>query len=87
MVRSAFIIPPPILFLFLTLTPGPYDAIHVGAAAPTLPPSLVDQLARPGRMFIPIGEWDQNVWQVDKDAEGNVTKKMLFGVSVRSLCF
>lgn len=23
---------------------GPYDAIHVGAAAPTLPPALVDQL-------------------------------------------
>lgn len=23
---------------------GPYDAIHVGAAAPTLPQALVDQL-------------------------------------------
>ena len=29
-----------------------YDAIHVGAAAPTMPQALIDQLASPGRMFI-----------------------------------
>ena len=33
---------------------GPYSAIHVGAAAPTVPDTLVEQLARPGRMFIPV---------------------------------
>lgn len=33
---------------------GPYEAIHVGAAAPTMPQALIDQLARPGRMFIPV---------------------------------
>ncbi|KAB5593436.1 Protein-L-isoaspartate(D-aspartate) O-methyltransferase [Ceratobasidium theobromae] len=32
---------------------GPYNVIHVGAAAPTMPQPLIDQLAKPGRMFIP----------------------------------
>ncbi|EIM88976.1 protein-L-isoaspartate O-methyltransferase [Stereum hirsutum FP-91666 SS1] len=59
---------------------GPYDAIHVGAAAPTLPQPLVDQLARPGRMFIPVGTHSQAVLQVDKHEDGSVTKKELFGV-------
>lgn len=62
---------------------GPYDAIHVGAAAPTLPQPLVDQLARPGRMFIPVGTHSQAVLQVDKHEDGSVTKKELFGVVVR----
>lgn len=33
---------------------GPYQAIHVGAAAPNIPDALIEQLARPGRMFIPV---------------------------------
>jgi len=59
---------------------APYDAIHVGAAAPHLPQELVDQLASPGRMFIPVGDHSQAIIQVDKDAQGNVTQKELFGV-------
>ncbi|KAH9836181.1 Pcmt1-prov protein [Rhodofomes roseus] len=59
---------------------GPYDAIHVGAAAPTMPQALVDQLSRPGRMFIPVGEEAQAIIQVDKDVDGNVTQKELFDV-------
>lgn len=66
---------------------APYNAIHVGAAAPILPQELVDQLAKPGRMFIPVDDdegWGgQAIWQVDKDAEGNVNKQRLFGVQVR----
>ena len=34
---------------------GPYDVIHVGAAAPVLPPALVEQLAPGGKMVIPVG--------------------------------
>ncbi|KAF8840577.1 protein-L-isoaspartate O-methyltransferase [Paxillus ammoniavirescens] len=59
---------------------GPYDAIHVGAASATLPQRLVDQLKAPGRMFIPVGVYNQAVWQVDKDPDGGVTKKELMGV-------
>ncbi|OJA20250.1 hypothetical protein AZE42_02688 [Rhizopogon vesiculosus] len=59
---------------------APYDAIHVGAAAPKLPHQLVDQLKSPGRMFIPVGTFTQEILQVDKDKSGNVTKKELMGV-------
>ncbi|KAJ7291009.1 hypothetical protein C8J57DRAFT_1271122, partial [Mycena rebaudengoi] len=45
----------------------PYDAIHVGAATPTIPEPLIAQLARPGRMFIPV----------DKDKDGDVTKEVI----------
>jgi protein-L-isoaspartate(D-aspartate) O-methyltransferase len=64
---------------------GPYDAIHVGAAARTVPPALVEQLASPGRMVIPVGTYSQRLMQVDKDAHGRITQKDLFGVVVRSL--
>ncbi|MBU0485046.1 MAG: protein-L-isoaspartate(D-aspartate) O-methyltransferase [Proteobacteria bacterium] len=35
---------------------APYDAIMVTAAGPDIPQALVDQLADPGRMVIPIGD-------------------------------
>ncbi|KAK7991305.1 protein-L-isoaspartate O-methyltransferase [Apiospora saccharicola] len=62
---------------------GGWDAIHVGAAAEELHEELVRQLRSPGRMFIPVGGkdgWDQYIWTVDKDAQGNVTKKRGYGV-------
>jgi len=34
---------------------APYDAIIVSAAAPGVPPALLDQLAEGGRMIIPVG--------------------------------
>jgi protein-L-isoaspartate(D-aspartate) O-methyltransferase len=61
-----------------------YDAIHVGAAAKEVHPELLAQLKAPGRMFIPVEEpgglHEQNVWAIDKDENGVVTKKKLFGV-------
>ncbi|KZT07095.1 Pcmt1-prov protein [Laetiporus sulphureus 93-53] len=59
---------------------APYDAIHVGAASPTMPYTLVAQLASPGRMFIPVGTEMQQIIQVDKDENGEVTEKELFDV-------
>ncbi len=62
---------------------GPYDAIHVGAAARELHPALVDQLKSPGRLFIPVedaGGGNQWIWIVDKDADGKVTKRKDMGV-------
>lgn len=34
---------------------SPFDCIHVGAASPTLPEKLVDQLNLGGIMIIPLG--------------------------------
>ena len=63
---------------------GPYDAIHVGAAAPTVPEALIDQLAKPGRMFIPVGSFLQYIEQIDKDEHGNVHREKIMGVRVGS---
>lgn len=38
---------------------GPFDAIHVGAAAPQVPPALLEQLAPGGRLVIPVGKYAQ----------------------------
>jgi len=67
---------------------GPYNAIHVGAAAPEIPQELVSQLAPGGRMIIPVGpeatksslETDQFLLCVDKKTDGAVEIKKLMGV-------
>ncbi|KAF2862242.1 protein-L-isoaspartate O-methyltransferase [Piedraia hortae CBS 480.64] len=54
---------------------GPYDAIHVGAAASEFHQELIDQLKAPGRLFMPVEEnsW-QHIYVIDKEADGSVTK-------------
>ncbi|KAI4141062.1 MAG: hypothetical protein LQ341_003622 [Variospora aurantia] len=59
---------------------GPYDAIHVGAAAEEEHKGLVEQLRAPGRMFIPVGVSSQWIWVVDKDEKGEVRREKQFGV-------
>ncbi|KAG2421645.1 hypothetical protein HFD88_005620 [Aspergillus terreus] len=70
---------------------APYDAIHVGAAAETLHPALIDQLRAPGRMFIPVSAegpgatfaamGGQYIWVVDKKSDGSIHKEKVFPVS------
>ena len=61
-----------------------FDAIHVGAAAASLPRALVDALKPGGRMVIPLGPegGDQVLSVVDKDPGGGpgFTKRDLLGV-------
>lgn len=60
---------------------APYNAIHVGAAAPTLPQALVDQLKPGGRLIIPIGDSnDQSLEQIDKSLDGIVKRISIMGV-------
>ncbi|KAG0050782.1 hypothetical protein BGZ83_004443 [Gryganskiella cystojenkinii] len=60
---------------------GPYDCIHVGAAADSLHQELIQQLKTPGRMFIPVADrMGQGIYVVDKDKDGRVTKKRTMDV-------
>ncbi|KAM7347074.1 protein-L-isoaspartate(D-aspartate) O-methyltransferase-like [Cochliomyia hominivorax] len=61
---------------------APYNAIHVGAAAPETPTALIEQLAKGGRLIVPVGPegGEQYMMQYDKDADGHVTNTRLMGV-------
>ncbi len=49
---------------------APYDAIIVSAAAPEVPPALLDQLAEGGRMIIPVGSTDSQQLQLVRMENG-----------------
>lgn len=54
---------------------APYRGILVAAAAPDIPPALVDQLAIGGRLVIPVGtEQEQRLIRVTRTPEGALTE-------------
>ncbi|XP_077321012.1 protein-L-isoaspartate(D-aspartate) O-methyltransferase-like isoform X2 [Lithobates pipiens] len=61
---------------------GPYDAIHVGAAAAKMPQGLLNELKPGGRLVLPVGPegGSQFLEQYDKDSDGNITRVRLMGV-------
>jgi protein-L-isoaspartate(D-aspartate) O-methyltransferase len=61
---------------------APYLGIVVGARAPTVPPSLVAQLAVGGRLVIPVGgESSQVLYRLVKRPDGGLDKTLLERVS------
>ncbi|KQJ83180.1 protein-L-isoaspartate O-methyltransferase [Brachypodium distachyon] len=60
---------------------APYDAIHVGAAAPEIPEPLLEQLKPGGRMVIPVGTFSQDLQVIDKNPDGSTSVSN--GASVR----
>ena len=58
---------------------APFDAIVVTAAAPTLPPALLEQLSVGGRLVIPVGDRTQQLEVHTRTASG-VSVKRVFPV-------
>lgn len=62
---------------------APFDGILVTAAAPRVPPALVEQLRPGGRMAIPVGPpyGHQELRLVEKDSNGEVSWRDVLGVA------
>ena len=62
---------------------APFDAIIVTAAASHIPPALLEQLKRGGRMVIPVGlpYMHQELMLVTKDMDGSIHTDSLLGVA------
>ena len=57
---------------------APFDRILAAAAARSIPQPLIEQLASPGRLIMPVGERDrQDLVLVTKDEEGNIKKQLV----------
>jgi protein-L-isoaspartate(D-aspartate) O-methyltransferase len=61
---------------------APFDGIVVTAAADTVPPALVEQLAPNGRLVMPVGDPDsyQELVLIEKDARGRLESRELVPV-------
>lgn len=60
---------------------APVDAIMVTAAAPHVPPALLDQLKAGGRLVMPLGERGaQSLYVFEKDLRGTVTQRKVIDV-------
>ena len=60
---------------------APYDAIHVGAAAPDTPHELIRQLKPGGRLVSPVGgSYGQEMITYDKKADGSYKEERHMGV-------
>lgn len=56
---------------------APYDAIHVGAAAPTEPVELIKQLAKGGRLIVPVGPEGGSQYMQQVKNQCNINSNLL----------
>jgi protein-L-isoaspartate(D-aspartate) O-methyltransferase len=54
---------------------APFDAILVGAAAPSVPETYIEQLADNGRLLIPLGNRDEQVLHPFTKKNGNLERE------------
>jgi protein-L-isoaspartate(D-aspartate) O-methyltransferase len=58
-------------------TYGPFDKVIITAAAPYVPPKLIQQLKTGGKMVIPVGEGKvQRMLRLTKQADGGYTEEL-----------
>lgn len=57
---------------------APFDAILVAAAAPEIPPPLIEQLAEGGRLVIPVGRSDRQMLTRIRKSDGKTVPEELF---------
>jgi protein-L-isoaspartate(D-aspartate) O-methyltransferase len=55
---------------------APYNAISVAAAAPEIPWQLLDQLADPGRLVIPVGTREDQDLKVVTKENGQISTRI-----------
>ena len=58
---------------------APYQVVVVSAGSPSIPPALVDQMADPGRMLIPVGDRTTQQLVMVRKKGGKVTEDTLDG--------
>ncbi len=56
-------------------TKAPYDAILVTAGSESIPERLLEQLKIGGRLVIPVGKKDQEMWEYTRISEEDYDKK------------
>ncbi|SYZ74397.1 Protein-L-isoaspartate O-methyltransferase [Candidatus Zixiibacteriota bacterium] len=56
---------------------APFDAVIVTAAAPKIPQPLIDQLNVGGRMVIPVGDFSQELYLIEKTKDGVIKKAVI----------
>jgi protein-L-isoaspartate(D-aspartate) O-methyltransferase len=62
---------------------APYDGIIVTAAAPHVPPALLEQLKPGARLVIPVGRpgWAQELLVLEKHQDGSLQEREVLGVA------
>lgn len=61
---------------------APFDGIIVTAAAPVVPPALIEQLKPGGRLVIPVGDtYGQDLRLIEKQADGSVKSRSVIPVA------
>jgi protein-L-isoaspartate(D-aspartate) O-methyltransferase len=57
-------------------TYAPFDKVLITAAAPQIPPKLIEQLRPGGKMVIPLGDGDvQQMLRITKKEDGTITEE------------
>ncbi len=54
---------------------APYDRICITASAPDIPPPLLEQLKKGGKMVLPIGKYHQDLYLIEKNEKIKKTRK------------